>query len=138
MNTAPGAGHYRPAPATPEEDPMTAHARRTDPITSHEAAATVDTNRSQAAVLTLLRRYMGDYFTHKAVVATYQRVWTQQQQDPHPTDLPALSDSRVRTACNELARKHHLTHAGYTTPTRGRRESIWTLADGTTPTTQED
>ena len=117
---------------------MTAHARRTDPITSHEAAATVDTSRSQAAVLTLLRRYMGDYFTQKAVVATYRHVSTQQALTNVTDRLPPLSESRIRTACNELARKHYLTHAGYTTPDRGRRETIWQLADGTTPATQED
>ena len=110
---------------------MTAHARHTDPVTSHEAAATVDTNRSQAAVLTLLHRYMGDYFTHKGVVSTYRRVSTQQALTNVTDRLPHLSDSRVRTACNELARKGHLSHAGYTSPARGRREAIWQLADGT-------
>lgn len=107
---------------------MTAHARNTDPTTSHEAAATVDTSRSQAAVLQLLQQYMGRYFTHKGVVATYDHVYRQQQLDPHPTDLPPLSESRIRTACNELARKRLLQHAGYTTPQRGRRETIWKLA----------
>lgn len=106
---------------------MTAHARHTDPITSHEAAATVDTSRSQTAVLTLLHRYMGDFFTHKAVVATYRRVSTQQELTNVTDRLPHLSESRIRTACNELARKHYLTHAGYTTPDWGRRETIWTL-----------
>ena len=66
---------------------MTAHARRTDPITSHEAAATVDTNRSQTAVLELIRRYMGDYFTHKGVVATYRTV---QEQQARPAQEPGL------------------------------------------------
>lgn len=107
---------------------MTARARNTDPITSHEAAATVDTTRSQSAVLQLLQQYMGRYFTHKGVVATYDHVYRQQQLDPHPTDLPPLSESRIRTACNELARKRLLQHAGYTTPQRGRRETIWQLA----------
>lgn len=106
---------------------MTAHARNTDPVTSHEAAATVDTTRSQAAVLQLLRQYMGRFFTHKGVVATYDHVYRQQQLDPHPTDLPPLSESRIRTACNELHRKRIIAHAGYTTPQRGRRETIWEL-----------
>ena len=106
---------------------MTAHARNTDPITSHEAAATIDTSRSQAAVLQLLQQYMSRYFTQKGVVATYQRVWQQQQRDPHPTDLPPLSESRIRTACNELYRKRLLKHAGYTGPQQGRREKIWEL-----------
>lgn len=117
---------------------MTAHARRTDPITSHEAAATVDTNRSQTAVLTLLHRYMGDYFTQRAVVATYRRVATQQELTNVTDRLPHLSDSRIRSAVRELQRKGHVTHAGYTTPDRGRRETIWTLADAATPIPQED
>lgn len=127
---------------------MTAHARRTDPVTSHEAAATVDTNRSQAAVLRLLREYMGRYFTHKGVVATYRRVATQQELTNVTDRLPHLSESRVRTACSELARKRLLRHAGYTEPAQGRRESIWELADEPPdpvapvldlyPTTQED
>lgn len=110
-----------------------AHARRTDPTTSHEAAATIDTNRSQTAVLTLLYRYMGDYFTQKGVIATYQVVQQQQALNGEPDRLPSLSESRIRTACNELARKHLLVHAGYTTPDRGRRETIWQLT-----TTTED
>lgn len=114
---------------------MTAHARNTDPETSHEAAATVDTNRSQTAVLTLLRHYMGRYFTHRAVVATYGVVREQQTLNGEPDALPPLSESRIRTACNELARKHHLTPAGHTTPDRGRREAIWELADHITEET---
>ena len=113
---------------------MTAHARTSDPITSHEAAATVDTSRSQAAVLTLIYRYMGDFFTHKRVVAAYRVVQQNQVATGDPSPLPPLAESRVRTACNELARKGYLSHAGYTSPARGRRESIWQLADGTPAT----
>lgn len=112
---------------------MTAHARNTDPITSHEAAATIDTNRSQTAVLQLLQWYLGDYFTQRGVVATYQRVWLLQQdrRELQPGDwlLPALSDSRVRSAVRELQRKGYVAHAGYTEPQRGRRETIWQLTE---------
>lgn len=110
---------------------MTAHARHADPITSHEAAATVDTNRSQTAVLQLLNTYLGDYFTQRGVVATYQRVWLlQQDRELRPGDwlLPTLSDSRVRSAVRELQRKGHVAHAGHTEPHHGRREAIWKLA----------
>ena len=44
---------------------MTAHARNTDPITSHEAADGVDLMRSQMLVLTFAKQYMGTYFTDK-------------------------------------------------------------------------
>lgn len=99
---------------------MTALARNTDPITSHEAAATIDPNRSQTAVLTFAHRYLGDYFTDKALVATYRST---------DHELPQLSDSRIRTARHELTVKHQIAHAGYTRPVTGRRESIWQLAD---------
>lgn len=109
---------------------MTAHARRTDPITSHEAAATVDTNRSQTAVLQLAYQYLGRYFTQAAAVTTYQQVSHHQHAERQPNALPVLSDSRVRSAVRELQRKGHIMHAGYTSPATGRREAIWELTTG--------
>lgn len=100
---------------------MTAVARHTDPVTSHEAAAGVDLMRSQMLVLTFAKQYLGDFFTDKALVATYQRV---RLVGENP--LPPLSDSRIRTARLELAAAHLVVFAGYTTGTT-RRERIWTL-----------
>ena len=97
---------------------MSARARTTDPITSHEAAAGVDLIRSQMLVLTFCREYMGEYFTDKGLVSTYRRV------QPH-TAYPPVSDSRLRTARKELVDAGLITFAGYTEPARGRRESIW-------------
>ena len=96
-------------------------ARHTDPATSHEAADGVDLMRSQMLVLTFAKQYMGAYFTDKALVATYRRV-VEVGENP----LPALSDSRIRTARLELASAQLVFFAGYTTGTT-RRERIWTL-----------
>ena len=100
---------------------MTAHARHTDPIASHEAADSVDLMRSQAFVLTFAQQYMGAYFTDKGLVSTYRRVVEAGQ-----SELPPLSDSRIRTARLELASARLVFFAGYTTGTT-RRERIWTL-----------
>lgn len=113
---------------------MTAHARHNDPITSHEAAATIDTSRSQTAVLQFAHEYLGDYFTQRGLVDTYQRVWLLQQDTPQPATpgLPRLSDSRLRSAVRELQRKRYVARAGYTRPESGRRETIWQLTDAET------
>ncbi|WP_193118458.1 hypothetical protein [Brachybacterium tyrofermentans] len=107
----------------------TAHARHADPITSHEAAATVDTNRSQTAVLQLAHQYLGDYFTQAGAVATYQQVSRHHEDEQQQDALPRLSESRVRSAVRELQRKGHIAHAGYTDPPTGRREAIWELTE---------
>lgn len=107
---------------------MTAHARNDDPITSHEAAATVDTNRSQAAVLKVIQLHLPERFTLKMAVATYARVVARQPSWDGPEKLPHLSESRVRSAVRELQRMGRLQTTGYTDPKRGRRELIWTLA----------
>lgn len=101
---------------------MTALARNTDPVTSHEAADGIDLMRSQMLVLTFCHQYMGAYFTDKALVATYRRV----VEVGETRAFPHLSDSRIRTARFELAAAGLAHFAGYTTGTT-RRERIWTL-----------
>ncbi|MDN5687094.1 MAG: hypothetical protein L0G94_10545 [Brachybacterium sp.] len=100
---------------------MSAVARHTDPITSHEAAEGVDLMRSQMLVLTFAKQYMGQFFTDKALVATYHRV-----REVGENPIPPLSDSRIRTARMELAAAQLVFFAGYTLGTV-RRERIWTL-----------
>lgn len=101
---------------------MSAVARHTDPITSHEAAGGVDLIRSQFLVLTFCKSYMADFFTDKALVATYHRV----REAGENTSFPPLSDSRIRTARLELAAAGLVFFAGHTTGTT-RRERIWAL-----------
>lgn len=96
-------------------------ARHTDPTTSHEAAESVNVSRSQALVLAFCKSYMGAFFTDKGLVATYRRVVETGQ-----TELPPLSDSRIRTARLELVSARLVFFAGYTIGT-ARRERIWTL-----------
>lgn len=98
-------------------------ARTTDPITSHEAAEGVDLIRSQMLVLTFAQKYLGAFFTDKALVTTYRRV----VEVGAESSFPPLSDSRIRTARLELASAGLVFFAGYTDPDRGRRERIWTL-----------
>lgn len=101
---------------------MNARARNTDPVTSHEAADSIDLIRSQMLVLTFCKSYMGAFFTDKALVSTYRRV----HESDEPTSYPALSDSRIRTARFELTTAGLVHFAGYTVGTT-RRERIWTL-----------
>lgn len=101
---------------------MSAVARHTDPVTSHEAAGGVDLMRSQMLVLTFAKSYMSAYFTDKGLVATYRAVLAAGEN----TSWPPLSDSRIRTARLELAAAHLVFFAGYTTGTV-RRERVWTL-----------
>lgn len=102
-------------------DPLSqARARTTDPVTSHEAAATVDPSPSQDTVLTIARHYLGQYFTDTGLVETYHRI-------RETAELPRLSDSRLRTARRELVDAQQIRHAGYTEPATGRRHSIWEL-----------
>lgn len=97
-------------------------ARNTDPVTSREAAEGVDLIRSQMLVLTFATQYMGDFFTDKALVATYRRV----VEVGETSSFPPLSDSRIRTARLELASAGLVFFAGYTEGAT-RRERIWTL-----------
>ena len=97
-------------------------ARTTDPITSHEAAESIDLIRSQQLDYTFCQQYMADFFTDKALVATYRRV----VETGETTKFPPLSDSRIRTARMELATKRLIFFAGHTTGMT-RRERIWTL-----------
>lgn len=97
-------------------------ARTTDPVTSHEAAESIDLIRSQQLVLAFATSYLPAYFTDKQIVAAYRRV----VEVGETSSFPPLSDSRIRTARMELAAKQLVFFAGYTTGTT-RRERIWTL-----------
>lgn len=102
---------------------MTALARNTDPITSHEAAAGIDTCRSNMAVLTYLRAHGPEYFTDAELVHGYRAA-----------GAPRYSDSRIRTARADLSRAGIIHYAGLTRrPGHIRREQVWSLdADAAT------
>lgn len=95
---------------------MTAHARNTDPETSHEAAATIDQSKSQQAVMTAARNHLTGPFTDKDLVRTFRQ---------ERATLPRFSESRIRTARRELVDQGLLQLHGLTRPVSGRRERLW-------------
>ncbi len=74
------------APRPPCHEPM-ARARRTDPETSHQAAATVDVTRSQRLVLEVLREYPHSTFSAELIARLLRSI---------------VPPSRVRGALREL------------------------------------
>jgi hypothetical protein len=86
-----------------------ARARRTDPNTSHEAAASVrDIRGSQQQVLDQLKRFGA--MTHEQICGR----------------LPKMSVSGVRSRCNELVKRNLVRNTGSTATTKaGRRTIIW-------------
>ena len=92
---------------------MTAHARVTDPVTSWEAAESVDETKiaaSQQAVLTALRKH-GPSTDRNLVQITFQQ--------------RRFSESRIRTARKELVDMGLVRQAGFHTPSNGRRQTVW-------------
>ncbi|QDZ15813.1 hypothetical protein [Humibacter ginsenosidimutans] len=88
-------------------------ARLTDPITSHEAADSVDIWPSHQAVLDQLEIAGAEGMTQPELIAA----------------LPYMSDSRVRSAVGELAAEGKVVFAGFYRMTpRGRRSQVWVLA----------
>lgn len=113
-------------PGTPEPDPMQnqhinvrgykrtrARARRTDPETSHEAAASVENLTSkQAAVLEMLRLY-----GPACDEVIYDRLWK---------DGYKMSPSGARTRRDELVDMKKVEWAGnYATMRSGRKAMVW-------------
>lgn len=98
----------RPAP-----EPA-ARARRTDPETSHEAAATVDALRErQAAVLGVLRRGPA---TDEQLAQAYAAV----------PGAPKQSPSGLRTRRSELVEMGLARHSGaFGQTASGRRTRVW-------------
>ena len=102
---------------SPELD--VAHARRTDPETSHEAADSLDSDHiraSQQAVYQLFRRHGAMY--DQLMVRVYERAGT----------IPYQSVSGLRTRRSELVTKGLLKDSGQrATLPSGRRSIIWQL-----------
>jgi hypothetical protein len=106
---------------------MVAHARRTDPDTSHEAAAsiTIDTmSKSQFAVLTVIRAF-GPLADHE-LDATYEKLRARGDEG-----LPMQSPSGIRTRRRELYDAGLIEPAGETTTPTGRRALTWRAAEPT-------
>ena len=80
-------------------------ARRTDPGTSQHAANGVDEVRSNLAVLTFARTRFTEPFTQKELVNAYMAAVAAKE-------VPAFSDSRVRTCVRELERNEQFREVG--------------------------
>lgn len=103
--------------------PDVAHARRSDPVTSHEAAASIPSEKiriSQDAILTVFRR-VGPMYDEE-LQSHYLRL-------QGIAGLPAQSESGIRTRRKELVDKGRLRDSGrkVTPPGKNRRSIVWEL-----------
>ena len=92
--------------------PLFAHARRTDPAVSHEAARSVNTCESYKRILNVFRS--------RGLLTDEQLVEVRAIKDH-------MSPSRARTARNKLAEAGYLEIKKMATTTRGRRCRVWGL-----------
>lgn len=103
----------------------TAHARRTDPDTSHAAAASITEDQlraSQAAVLELFRAF-------DDVGATDQKVARHYEARRKRAGWPSQSASGLRTRRKELVDAGFLEDSGYReTLESGRKSIVWRVA----------
>lgn len=102
--------------------PLTPRARRTDPQTSHDAAASVDLRGSHRAVLRLLDSY--GPMTDEELVAKYVKNMTQ-------LALPRQSESGIRTRRKELTTMDppQVVDSGEKKALKsGRKAIVWRLA----------
>ena len=103
-------------PTTPS-----AHARRTDPETSHEAAATVDVATERARVLSILLDH--DALTDEEIEAIHQ--WREKSRGWGPS-----SGSGLRSRRAELVREGLVVERDRLGQTRSGRRSIrWAAVD---------
>lgn len=99
------------------------NARLTDPITSHEAADSVQSKAAQSRDFVLyLLRDIGPASDHELVDAA-------DLLNARLPETPRFSPSRLRTARHELARDGVVTDTGYFHLTgSGRRAQVWQVA----------
>ncbi len=95
-------------------DEIDAHARRSDPTTSHDAARSVDVKRGQALVLEMVRQYGPCTDDYLCTSASMQRL--------------TISPSGVRTRRKELADKGLVVAVGTGKTASGRAARIWAAA----------
>ncbi len=96
----------------------TAHARHSDPVTSHQAAESVTELRgSQQAVLRVMPQKLG--ITDEELVAKYRH-------QAELGDVPHQSDSGIRSRRSELVKKRLVLDSGTRRPTTyGRKAIVW-------------
>lgn len=95
-------------------------ARRSDPDTSHQAAATVRSiTARQAAILKLIRTY--GPVSDQSIIALYT-------SGIRVDDRPAQSESGIRTRRSELVDLGLVEASGYGRTRSGRRCRLWVAA----------
>lgn len=100
-------------------EPEVAHARKTDPAESHEAASSItNLTGKQAAILKLIRRFPG--MADPGIIAGYQM-----RSKENPDEFPPQSESGIRTRRHELVDKGLVEKAGTITLKSGRRGATW-------------
>lgn len=97
---------------------MTAHARTTDPATSHEAAASVRQNLHRLIVLAAMGT-MDFGGTHRNIAAAAHVV-----ARDHGLKV---TDQSVRSRVAELVRDEKVVPVGHVRGPNGRRETLWDL-----------
>lgn len=96
-----------------------ARARRDDPETSHEAAASVESIRERQRAIYSLLDSIGPMHDEELVGRYLRQV-----------DLPVQSVSGIRTRRSELVDLGLVVHTGEFTKTKsGRRARIWAVAE---------
>lgn len=95
-----------------------AHARSTDPVTSHEAAASVKVKVSESFVLACMKD-IGKPVSDEELVSYIRSTYPEHK----------IADSRIRTARNKLTTEHHLVRwAGRGRTSRDKACNIWEAA----------
>lgn len=114
-------------------------ARRTDPATSHEAAASIGAKRAnlnQGHVL-IVMRVLGGRCTDEELVSAYTEM---QQTDMWSKRLAQQSPSGIRTRRKELAEMGKVEEAGHKVKRRNGRDlkhTIWRALDEKEVTSRE-
>jgi len=97
-----------------------AHARTTDPVTSHEAAESVkNATPTQLIILSLLEIPQTD----EELVVNYNNLRKQ-----HPDIVPRASQSGIRSRRAELFQIERVVPVGYALTESGRRAIVWERA----------
>lgn len=107
---------------------MSPRARNTDPLTSHEAAASIgedELRASQQAIYILFARIGRGGMTDEDLVEHYMKA-----SQYHPEIYPYQSESGIRTRRSELVRRGMVAASGERGITRsGRPCTIWKIVD---------
>jgi hypothetical protein len=97
-----------------------AHARTTDPVTSHEAAESVkNVTPTQLIILSLLEIPQTD----EELVSNYNNL-----RKDNPTIVPRASASGIRSRRAELFQAEKVVPVGYALTESGRRAIVWERA----------